>query len=659
MKNIELLNEEIEILENNKKRSKKHYEYDENLKQNIKDALDDIEKNKNHSWAAEIYLRNKDNLDKIAIQYRGNNITYEEFFEHGMEFAKSLKAMGFEKGNEIPILMTNMPEFLYLLWAASSVGLRVNVVADWFNKEYLKDIFNKTGSDTIFIDDLSYENVKESIDNSKITNVVMFSITESFLKDKNGNSYNPYEAIDNEFHKIENKVEDYRKICNQKFITSSNFLSYGDYYNDKILEEIDIDDVFTKTYTSGTTSPGRPKCVMNSTRCYLTLARSYEKDVSATTEMKNMKLLGHIPTDTNIALSCGISNTLYCGCTYDCEPFYNRNFFPYSLLINKSNFVTASNGFWGYLCKILNFDPKFKKINLPFLMIPIVTGEGTSPGEEKFYNITARKHRFGTDKLPYPISPIRFSIGGGTTEGMGVLFTLYKALFEQLPQNKTKKEGLGLTSIPFAWFEVLDEKGDYCDLFEPGLLVEKSPCIMLGYADKKLNKDAFVTDKYGNKYLNTGTYSYKTDKKRVKMKGRMTDNIFLSNGEKFPLYKIEDVVLKDTKNVMSCTVVDINNHDLVCHIELQPLTKTNKKKIYKSIADRMIKYLPIEVLDITYIKIRNNEDSFPIDPSGKRSISMLKDEGIDNNTQPFSYFYGKNEPINKQKLKRLYLKEQQ
>lgn len=658
MRNIELLNREIELLEKNKKSSKKHYEYDDDLKENVKRALDDIEKNKNHSWAAEIYLRNKNNLDKIAIQYRGNNITYEEFFEHSMEFAKSLKSMGYKKGDEIPILITNMPEFLYLFWAASAIGLRVNVVADWFNENYLTEIFNKTGSNTIFMDDLSYENVKNSIDKSNLKNIVMFSVTDSFLKDKDGNPYNPYKKIDDKFHKMENRTEEYRNICNQNFMASNEFLSIGKDYDGKILEEVDIDDVFTKTYTSGTTSPGRPKCVKNSTRCYLTLARSYEKDVATTSEMKDMKLLGHIPTDTHMTLSCGISDTLYCGCTYDCEPFYDKDFFPYSLLINKSNFAMASNGFWGNLCKKLNFDSKFKKINLPFLMIPIVTGEGTSPGEEKFYNITARKHKFGIGKLPYPISPVRFSIGGGTTEGTGVLFTLYKALFEQLPQHKIKKEGLGLTPIPFAWFEVLDENGDYCDLFEPGLLVEKSPCVMLGYDDEELNKDAFVTDKYGNKYLSTGTYSYKTDEKRVKMKGRMKDNIFLSTGEKIPLYTIEDVVLKDTKNVMSCTVVDINGHDIVCHIELQPLTKTSKTKIYRGIADRMKKYLPIEVLDRTFIRIRSNKNSFPLDPSGKRSISMLKEAGIDQKTNPFSYFDGKTQKVTKKKIKKLSLNEQ-
>ena len=64
-------------------------------------------------------------------------------------------------------------------------------------------------------------------------------------------------------------------------------------------------------------------------------------------------------------------------------------------------------------------------------MIPTVTGEGLSVGEEKFFNQTSRKHKFGTGKLPFPLAPVTFSIGGGTTESSGIFVTLYKSLQEK------------------------------------------------------------------------------------------------------------------------------------------------------------------------------------------------------------------------------------
>ena len=157
-----------------------------------------------------------------------------------------------------------------------------------------------------------------------------------------------------------------------------------------------------------------------------------------------------------------IPDTLYEKCTLALEPFYDKDFFLHSLLINKPNFVPASTGFWGKLCKELNYNEKYQSINLPFLMIPTVTGEGCSKGEEKFFNYTSRKHKFGTEKLPFPLAPVTFSLGGGTTESSGIFVTLFKSLQEKRLKYALNKEGLGLTPHKFVDLEVLNEKGEYC-----------------------------------------------------------------------------------------------------------------------------------------------------------------------------------------------------
>ena len=151
---------EVNSLEN--KRSKNEYD-SEGLSSKIKKVISDIECNRNHSWAVEMFERNKNNLDKVALKYRGNKITYGEMFVNSYQYAKSLKRMGFNKNSEIPICITNTPEFIYMLIATILIGARVNIVSDWFAKDYLIQIFNDTKSDTIFIDDISYPLIKESI----------------------------------------------------------------------------------------------------------------------------------------------------------------------------------------------------------------------------------------------------------------------------------------------------------------------------------------------------------------------------------------------------------------------------------------------------------------------------------------------------------------
>ena len=623
------LSEEISAL--GKTSSKKKYDAS-NLSPKVRAALSEIENNRNHSLAVELFLRNKDNLNKSALKYRGTKITYKEMFAKTYMYAKSLKQMGYKKGDEIPMCITNTPEFIYLFLASSLIGARSNIVGPWFAKEYLIETLNKTKSKIIFIDDISYDALKDAIEESKIDDIVCFSITDSL---KNG--INPYQDIDNLFHEFKNNVGKIASTYEGKVLDVNDFLSIGKDYKGEVTSAVDLDDICSITYTSGTTKPGHPKGVLQSNRSYITLSRFKESDVSGMPTMKNLTILAHIPTSTHMELSCAISDTLYCGCELALEPFYSKDMFPYSLLINKPNFVPASAGFWGTLCKKLAYDPDFMDINMPYLMIPTVTGEGLSVGEEKFFNQTSRKHKFGTGKLPFPLAPVTFSIGGGTTESSGIFVTLYKSLQEKKINHLIKKETLGLTPHKFAEVEVLSKDGDYCATNEPGLLVANSPCEMLGYTDEDLNKHTHVVDKQGKEWLSLSTYSYKDSTGRIKMKGRMGNYLKLSDGSEVPYYVIEDVVLKDTKNVMSCSVVPVGDH-LVCHIELQPFRKKSDKEALKGIINRIESNFSKELRDKIFIRVRDNIESFPLDPSGKRSISTLTQLGIDNKTLLYSEF---------------------
>ena len=133
------------------------------IKKKVVKALKDIDNNRNHSWAIEMYNRNASNLNNIALFYRGTKITYREMFEKAYIYAKSLKSLGFNKGNKVPICITNTPEFVYLFLATSLIGAEANIVGEWFDKDYLTQILNDTKSKTIFIDDISYEAIKDSI----------------------------------------------------------------------------------------------------------------------------------------------------------------------------------------------------------------------------------------------------------------------------------------------------------------------------------------------------------------------------------------------------------------------------------------------------------------------------------------------------------------
>ena len=165
----------------------KKYISGKKLSKKVELALEDLEQNHNNSWAVEMYNRNKDNLDNIALYYRGNKINYGKLFEESYKYAKALKQIGYNKDDEVPICISNIPEFVYIMLGASFIGAKINVVGDWFNHDYLKSILNKTNSKYIFVSNDNYEYIKDAIDESNIEKIVMFSLTDSLMKDKDDN----------------------------------------------------------------------------------------------------------------------------------------------------------------------------------------------------------------------------------------------------------------------------------------------------------------------------------------------------------------------------------------------------------------------------------------------------------------------------------------
>ena len=76
----------------------------------VRAALDDIERNHNHSWYKEIMLRNAKNLNGVAIFYRGREITYSEMSDYSCRLASALKKENIGFHDEIIVCMSNLPD---------------------------------------------------------------------------------------------------------------------------------------------------------------------------------------------------------------------------------------------------------------------------------------------------------------------------------------------------------------------------------------------------------------------------------------------------------------------------------------------------------------------------------------------------------------------
>ncbi len=654
------------ILNSKGNEKKSRYESKLNVSAKAKRVLVDIDDNHNYSLAMEIIRKNRNNLDRAALLYRGVKISYGKLFEMVYTYANSLKKAGFKKGMQVPVFGENTPEFISIYLATNLIGCELLSMGEWFDKDYTEFLLNKSGSNYVFVTDSVYDSIKDKIDASSVGSVVLMNLNASLPVDKNGNKYNPYAEIDDRFnHDFSDKSKRIKSESNKDVLTINEFLDDG--INNDIVANMALDDPAMISFTSGTTSPGVPKAVLHANRSYLTLSRFKDKDISGLASMDGKSVLCHIPVYTHMELAT-ISDALYQGCELCLEPFYDRKFFKYSIVMYKPNYSPGSEGSYLDLCKNLNDNPEFKNVTLKDFVAMCITGEGLTPGSEKYINYTARKHKFGTKAAPRPISPITASIGGGTSENSGVFTTLFKALREKY---SFRNEPFGLITLPFAEVAVLDDNGHYCKRGNVGNLVVESPCNMLGYLyteedfprlhvkERKKVHTSFDGRVWAD--ANTKAALSKYSSREVMMKGR--DEYLKTEYFKIPLYEIDELVRKDTKNILTANTVeiidDVIGKNYVIHVELSPLSLKSKHEVLRGIVYRIARIYPEHILEKLYIRVRSYGESFPVAPSGKRDLNALKEEGYTDKCMSvlnlYNNYKNKNKKQNKEEARVLEL----
>lgn len=603
-------------------------------KEKIKRVINEIETYHNHSLYKEIYERNLNNLDNEAIYYRGTSITYRKLFENTEKYVKSFQSMGISEGDEIPVCIANTPELIYLLMAASYAGVKINIFGAEFDDDYKKSIINKCNSNYIFISDDMYPKIKESIDKSNVKKIIMFSLVDS-LK----NNIDPYYEIDKKFYDFSNKVVKYKEN-NNTIISQSEFISLGEEEVLKPCVKGNLDFQFTTTYSSGSTNSTKPKGIVHMDRSYIIMGRSHDTDLSNAPSMHGLRVLAMIPTHSNTNIMSNITDTLIQGSCVAPEPIGNPKFLLNSLLINKPNFVTATRSLILYAAKQILFDKKYSRVKLPYLFALFSVGEPTSGSEEKFMNKALKKA--GAGKLQfsrvenkfYGKLPISFpvSIAGGDCEHGGIFYTMFKSWSEAKERffgRLSKNENMGMNTHQIVDCIVMDEQGNILPNGVVGRLYATSPCNMFGYRDNDEATKLFFKNINGEIYGDCSVLAYKDNYGRIHVKGRIDKNL--------PMYvnrlvtEISDVILKDTKNILSCEVIPQLVNDEYCyiaHIEFMPISEQNISKKLLDVENRCNNLLSNSITKNIYYRVRGFNESFPLTGCGKRNNIKLKDEGI-------------------------------
>ena len=131
------------------------------------------------------------------------------------------------------------------------------------------------------------------------------------------------------------------------------------------------------------------------------------------------------------------------------------------------------------------------------------------------------------------------------------------------------------------------------------------------------------------------------------MKGR------INSEDRIQPFQIADIVLKDTKNILSCEVIKINDRYVIHFVAMPDAPIKDINKLVIGIYERCLKVFG---RDVTSKFIFNKRRDFPLSGCGKRNNIVLTEEGVSDNSlvvTPELEVKNYVEVVNKKKIKKL------
>ena len=195
-------------------------------------------------------------MDVVAMHFYGNDITWQQVFDRSDAVARSLRALGFGQGDQIPVFLRAVPEFVYLLLAAEKIGAAL-LCRDNTLEENMEAV-NLSGARAMIAQDfLSQEELDSYLEGTCVEKVVLvdpcFSCNREDIPDYVQNSLDANYA---------GPVAE-----SPNALSWEEFLELGRSYTGTVEAPENIDRPLFRAYTSGSTGPS--KQVIHSARTML------------------------------------------------------------------------------------------------------------------------------------------------------------------------------------------------------------------------------------------------------------------------------------------------------------------------------------------------------------------------------------------------------
>lgn len=472
-----------------------------------------------------IYVRNKEYPDNIALTYYGKHISYGKLFRSIAGAEKVLKDLKINKGDVVTFISVITPEFVYLLYACNKLGAIVNLLDPRLAANEMVDRVSITGSKLIVCLDACMEGIDESVYNiPSVENVLVIPVSESMsLSVKIGYALSTIWK-----KRISRKA---KKFTLWKDCFAENDIAETEYKNNAY-------DGAAIFYTGGTT--GDSKGVLLSTYSINAIAEQYSRMTDRFSRDESWLTLS-IPFIA-YGLICSLHNPLSLGMNANIE-LYDIPKLARSILKNKIVHASATPLVYIEMLKLL----KAKEQKLDFLKMPISGGDKVPPALYDEVNSVFEKNGC-TWKL---------CNGYGMTEVGSAACVGYKE-----PANKAGSSGIPFPNTIISAFNV--DTDEECKTGEQGELRICGPGVMIEYyKNEKETQAAIKMDSDGRRWMCTGDLGYVDEDGCVFVLERMKRVIIRYDSFKIFASHVEEAAMKQ-ENVMNCCCIGLPDTEHGC-----------------------------------------------------------------------------------------------
>lgn len=412
--------------------------------------------------------------DLTVLHYYGTDISWKQFFRLVDKTARAMRACGLQEGDQIPVMLQAVPEFMVVLLAAERIGAsllcRDNTIPE--NAEAI----SKTSAKIMFAHDFITRAEVEAYTKAGIRKIITVNPWKGAIREKMPE------------HIIQSLESRYTEplITNDNICDWADFLAAGNVYIGKVDAPTDLNRPLFRAYTSGSTGPS--KQVIHSAQTMLGVVHQLSaygsSDEFRPVAMHTLLPPALIAVTVSMILMPMASNKLLV-----LNPFVDVNDIDLELMRYKPNV-------WPMIPMFVEILMRSKRIPADYDMSHLIAA---GAGAESFNNgQVKRAQKFLNDHNCKAI----FTIGYGQSEaGSNITFPC-----------PAKPIANGNVGIPMPMNNMGIFRGDKeCTYNEKGEICVTGPGNMLGYDTEEATSKTLIRHADGKLWLHTGDTGYMTE----------------------------------------------------------------------------------------------------------------------------------------------------